>query len=108
MAEVIITENNFESEITNSDSPVILDFWASWCGPCRMTAPVLEEIDGEYSDKIKVGKINIDEEPLLAEKYHIASIPTLLLIKNGEVVKTLVGYRPKSQLEAELRENGLI
>jgi thioredoxin 1 len=108
MAEVIITDVNFENEVINSDRPVILDFWATWCGPCRMIAPILEEIDAEYSDKIKVCKVNVDEVPSLAMKYNIASIPTLLLIKNGEAVQTLVGYRPKSQLEGDLRANGMI
>ncbi len=108
MAEVMITEVNFENEVINSDKPAILDFWATWCGPCRMIAPILEEIDREYGDKVKVCKVNVDEVPSLAMRYNIASIPTLLLVKNGEVVQTLVGYRPKVQLEQDLKTNGMI
>lgn len=108
MAEVVITEVNFEDEVIRSEKPVILDFWATWCGPCRMIAPILEEIDREYGDKVKVGKVNVDEVPSLAMRYNIASIPTLLLVKNGEIVQTLVGYRPKVQLEQDLRTNGMI
>ena len=108
MAEVVITEVNFEDEVLRSKKPVILDFWATWCGPCRMIAPILEEIDREYGDKVKIGKVNVDEVPSLAMRYNIASIPTLLLVKNGEIVQTLVGYRPKVQLEQDLRTNGMI
>ena len=108
MAEVVITEVNFEDEVIRSEKPVILDFWATWCGPCRMIAPILEDIDREYGDKVKIGKVNVDEVPSLAMRYNIASIPTLLLMKNGEIVQTLVGFRPKVQLEQDLRTNGMI
>ena len=108
MAEVVITEVNFEDEVIRSEKPVILDFWATWCGPCRMIAPILEDIDREYGDKVKIGKVNVDEVPSLAMRYNIASIPTLLLVKNGEIVQTLVGFRPKVQLEQDLRTNGMI
>jgi thioredoxin 1 len=97
--EVTITKDNFESEVTNSDVPVLLDFWADWCMPCKMVAPVLEELDGEYNGKIKIGKVDVDSQAELASKYNIVSIPTLLLMKNGDVVKQQVGAVPKPQIE---------
>ena len=102
MAEVPITKNNFEAEVLNSDIPVLVDFWATWCGPCRMLAPVLEEIAGEYAGRVKVGKINVDDEAELAMEFRIASIPTLMLFKGGRAVETMVGYRPKEQIAAIL------
>ena len=93
--EVVLTTENFENEVIKSDIPVLVDFWATWCGPCRMIAPVIEEIAEEYQGKIKVGKINVDEQGELAVKYGISSIPTLLLFKGGEVVKKTLGYMPK-------------
>ncbi len=92
-----IRKNDFQEEVLNSDKPVLLDFWAPWCGPCRMIGPVLEEIAAERPD-IKVCKVNIDEEMDLAEQYRIVSIPTLLVMDHGEVVDKLVGVRPKSQI----------
>ena len=103
MAEVVITTNNFEEEVLKSDIPVLLDFWASWCGPCRMVAPIVAEIAAEYEGKIKVGKVNVDEETALALSYNVDSIPTLLLFKNGEVADRAVGYRPKESIEAMLK-----
>ena len=97
MAE-IITKHNFEDEVINSSLPVLVDFWATWCGPCQMLAPVIEEIAEEYSGKIKVGKINVDEEQELAVKYGVMSIPTVMLFKNGAVESTSVGYVPKEKL----------
>ncbi|MFP4509246.1 MAG: thioredoxin [Spirochaetaceae bacterium] len=97
--EVTITKDNFESEVTNSDVPVLLDFWADWCMPCKMVAPVLEELDGQYNGKIKIGKVDVDTQAELASKYNIVSIPTLLLMKNGDVVKQQVGAVPKPQIE---------
>ena len=102
MAEITITKQNFENEVLNSDKPVLVDFWATWCGPCRMLAPVIEEIAAEYEGKVKVGKVNVDDEPDLAMKFKVVSIPTVVLIKNGEVVNSMVGYRPKSEIEQML------
>ena len=98
MAEITLTKDNFEKEVTESDKAVLIDFWATWCGPCKMIAPIIEEIAEEFSDEVKVCKVNIDDEPSLATKFGITSIPTLLLVKNGEVVKTSVGYIPKEKI----------
>jgi len=102
MAEIVITNQNFEDEVLKSDIPVLVDFWASWCGPCRMLAPTIEQIAEEYEGKAKVGKVNVDDEPELAAKFGIASIPTVLVFKNGEVTDTSVGLRPKAQIAAML------
>ena len=99
MAEIIITEENFENEVLNSDKPVLVDFWAQWCGPCRMLGPIIEEIANDYEGKVKVGKVNVDEQPNLASKYGIASIPTVIVLKNGKPEKTLVGLRSKNEIE---------
>lgn len=98
MSEVVITKNNFEEEVINSKEPVLVDFWASWCGPCKMLAPVIGEIAEEYAGKVKVGKINVDEEQELAARFGVMSIPTVLLFKEGKVVSTSVGYKPKEDL----------
>ncbi|MBR6407850.1 MAG: thioredoxin [Clostridia bacterium] len=103
MAEIIITEQNFEAEVVSSDIPVLVDFWATWCGPCRMLAPIIEEISEEQSGKVKVGKVNVDEQPALAAKFGVMSIPTVMVFKNGAVTQTSVGYRPKEEIEALLR-----
>ena len=103
MAEIKLTDQNFEQEVLRADMPVLVDFWASWCGPCRMLAPVIAEIAEEYAGKVKVGKVNVDEQPNLANRYGIASIPTVMLFKNGEVVNTSLGYRPKNELETMLK-----
>ncbi|MDO5413350.1 MAG: thioredoxin [bacterium] len=97
MSAIQVNKDNFQEVVLNSDKPVLVDFWASWCGPCRMVAPVLEEIANERSD-VKVCKINVDEEPELAGRYNVMSIPTLLVVKEGQVVNQAVGARPKSQI----------
>jgi len=94
-----INKNNFEEEVIRSDKPVLLDFWASWCGPCRMVVPIVEEIAEERED-IKVCKINVDEEPELAARYQIMTIPTLMVMENGQVLKQVSGARPKAQILA--------
>ena len=103
MAEVTVTKANFESEVLNSDKPVLVDFWATWCGPCKMIAPFVTEIANENEGKIKIGKINVDEEPELAVQFKISSIPTLMLFENGQVKDMLVGYRPKADIESMLK-----
>ncbi|MBQ1302365.1 MAG: thioredoxin [Firmicutes bacterium] len=98
MAEITITAENFEAEVLKSDIPVLVDFWATWCGPCQMIGPVISEIAEEYAGKIKVGKVNVDEQMALAMQYQVASIPTLILFKNGEVAKRTMGAQPKENL----------
>jgi thioredoxin 1 len=98
MATIKITKNNFEQEVINSKEPVILDFWASWCGPCRMVAPTLDEISSEMEGMAKVGKINVDEETELASQFRIMSIPTLMVVKNGKIAAQAVGVRQKKDI----------
>ena len=102
MAELKITANNFEKEALQSPLPVLLDFWAPWCGPCRMLAPELKALADEYARRVVVGKVNVDEEPELAAAFRVASIPTVVVIRDGKVVRTSVGYKPKEALAALL------
>ena len=97
MSAIRITNANFEEEVLHSDRPILLDFWEPWCGPCRMVAPVIEEIAAERSD-IKVGKVNVDEEQVLASRFQIMSIPTLMVFKNGEITNHALGAMPKNQI----------
>ena len=102
MEEVKITTVNFEAEVTNSPIPVVVDFWASWCGPCRMLAPIIAQIAEEQTGKLKVGKVNVDEEPALAKKFGISAIPMVAKFVNGKQVASAVGYMPKADLEKML------
>ena len=101
--EVTITRENFEAEVLNSSVPVLLDFWATWCGPCMMIAPTLAEIAAENAGKLKVGKVNVDEEMELAMRFGVTSIPLLVVMKDGKVVNKAVGAMPKAKIEALLR-----
>ena len=102
MKPIEITDQNFESEVIQSDKPVLVDFWAAWCGPCRMIAPIVEELAQEYDGKAKVGKLDVDSNQQTAIKYGVRSIPTVLLIKNGEVVDTIIGALPKTAFVEKL------
>ena len=95
MKEIILTSENFEQEVLKSDIPVLVDFWATWCGPCRMVAPIISEIAEEYYGRVKVGKVDVDDQSALAVKYGIQSIPTVIIFKGGKIADTVIGYRPK-------------
>ncbi len=101
MSAIKITKENFQQEVMNAESPVLLDFWASWCGPCRMVGPIIDEIADERED-IKVGKINVDEQPELASQFRIMTIPTLVVMEKGKIVKQSSGAKPKNQILAML------
>ena len=101
MAVITITKENFQSEVVQSDKPVLLDFWATWCGPCRMVSPIVDQIADERSD-IKVGKINVDEQPELAQQFRIISIPTLVVMRDGQIANKAVGAMPKEEILALL------
>lgn len=104
MAEVVITNENFEDEVVKSDIPVLVDFWASWCGPCKMLAPIIEELAKEYEGKVKVGKVNVDDEAELSLRFNILSIPTVILFKEGKEVNRLVGFSMKEDFEEMINE----
>jgi thioredoxin 1 len=101
---VVVTGANFEAEVLQSNVPVLLDFWASWCGPCRMIGPFIEELAAEYSGRLKVGKVNVDEEGDLASRHGVVSIPTLVVYKNGEIANQAVGAFPKQNIEALFKD----
>lgn len=103
MAEIILNKDNFESEVLKSDMPVLVDFWAAWCGPCKMLAPTIAELAEEYEGKVKVCKYNIDDDASIAIKYGVASIPTVILFKDGEVADKSIGFVPKAAIEAMLK-----
>ncbi|MEG0692411.1 MAG: thioredoxin [Oscillospiraceae bacterium] len=103
MSTLTITKENFETEVTNSDKPVLLDFWASWCGPCKMVSPIIDEVAGEVT-YAKVGKINVDEQPELAASFNVMSIPTLIVMKNGKISKSSVGSKSKAAILQMIKE----
>jgi thioredoxin 1 len=101
---IAVTDANFEQEVLNSSDTIMVDFWAEWCGPCRAVSPILDAIASEHSDKIKIVKLNVDDNPAMAMKYQITSIPAMKVFRGGEVVKTVIGAKPKPALEADLAE----
>jgi len=103
-ATKVVTDETFDTDVLQNSKPVVVDYWAEWCGPCRMVAPVLEEIASEHADKIDVVKLNIDDNPKVAQRYQIMAIPTMSVFHNGEVVKQIVGAKPKAALLKELAE----
>ena len=104
MSEIVLNDSNFEQEVLKSGKPVLVDFWAPWCGPCRMLAPLISQIAIKYSDQIKVGKVDVDENPLLAQSFNISSIPSLILFKDGKVLSQRVGGAPMGVLEAFIKD----
>jgi thioredoxin 1 len=105
MNEVEVTEQNFDQEVMQSSLPVLLDFWAEWCGPCKVLSPLVEQLANEYEGKLKVGKVNVDENNDLAMRYNVMSIPTLKFFKNGQVIGEIVGAAPKPTIEAEIKRH---
>lgn len=101
---VTVTDSSWKDDVLDSEKPVLVDFWAEWCGPCKMVAPVLDEIAGENADKLTIAKLNIDENPSIARDFQVLSIPTMMVFVKGEAVKTIVGARPKAAIVSELSE----
>ena len=108
MSAIAVTQNTFQSEVLDSKLPVLVDFWAPWCGPCRMLSPTVEELAQEYSGELKVASVNVDEQPELAQEYQVMSIPTLLLFQNGQPRAASVGLKPKTALKSWLRVQGAV
>ncbi len=104
MADIVLTNDNFESQVIKSDQPVLVDFWAPWCGPCKIVNPTVDEITKDFAGKIKVGKMNVDEQSDIAAKYAVMSIPTFMIFKKGEIVSQFVGAQPKSKFEEEINK----
>ena len=104
MSVTVVTDQTFDTEVLMSDKPVVVDFWAEWCGPCRMVSPILEDLSAEHGDKIAFVKLNVDENPQIAANYRITSIPTLNVYSGGQVVKQIIGAKPKSAIMGDLRE----
>lgn len=104
MADLVITDQNFESEVLKSETPVVVDFWAPWCGPCRIVDPIIHELEHEYEGKVKIGKLNVDENPQTAQAYGVMSIPSVLFFKAGQPVKTMVGAQPKENYKKSIEE----
>ena len=105
MAEVVeVTDSNFETEIINGDKPAMVDFWAAWCGPCKMVSPVVKELAEEYGDRITIGECNVDQNPVTPSRYGIRSIPTLIVFKDGQVVEQIIGAVPRDNIEAALQK----
>lgn len=103
MSNVVVTKENFEQAVLQSKAPVVVDFWAVWCGPCKMTEPIIDELAGEYKGKVVVGKVNVDEQPELSGQFGVMSIPTVLIFKDGKPVETLIGVQPKSAYEEKIK-----
>lgn len=104
MADTVFTDQNFETEVIKSETPVLVDFWAAWCGPCRIVSPVIEELAQEYTGKLKVGKLNVDENQESSMKYSVMSIPTIMLFKDGQPVKAVIGAQPKENFKKAIDE----
>jgi len=104
MSEIIFTDQNFEQEVLKSDKPVLIDFWAEWCGPCRMQVPVIEELAKDFKGKAKVGRLDVDQNPAISQKHNVMSIPTLMIFNKGEVVWQTAGLQQKKNLEDELNK----
>ena len=104
MSELVITKDNFQAEVMESKTPVLVDFWATWCGPCRMLSPIIDEIAKDKEGSLKVGKVNVDEQPELANAFRVSAIPTVILFKDGKAAGQFMGYMPKADVEAFIKQ----